>query len=886
MHNKYVLHVISHAHWDREWYQTFQSFRKRLVFMMDELIEHMEVDHSYKYFHMDGQTIPLEDYLEIRPENEQRLRALIKAGRIIIGPWYVMPDEFLISGESLIRNLQKGFGISRSYGVEPMKCGYVTDIFGHNSQLPQILRGFGIESALLYRGIADYPKDAFTWVGADGSTVLAIKLDRERSYSNFYFAVRWPFEGREYDRDELVARMKELFEFSRGLAVSGNLLMMDGVDHGEIEPRLPELLDVFNESIEEIDIRHSTMEDFIKEQRNSGAVFDEIKGELYNPGIKGVNNQVLKNVLSSMVHLKQANNECEVLLTKWAEPFEVAAGFVRPQKSRGFLEEAWKLLMQNHPHDSICGCSITQVHRDNEYRFNQVRDIACDMVEMELGELASAADTRVTGKENNIVLFNAGQGDYKGVVQAEIEFPAGSQWNFKIFDNRGKEVPYQLLNVRKSTWKRIVRFRRLVDFQARDLYTVAFEAWVPAVGYNVYGYEEYRNSPIAAGDYTYKEFHAPTRYLGTMQTGHRTWENEYIKVRIENNGTFTVMNKATGKEYADLLMFEDCADTGDGWNYRKPLKDSRYLSLGGRFDFSIEYDGPLGIRWKITHYMNLPEKMSQNGVERADTLQELKITTLVDLYKGSSRLEFRTYLDNSAGEHRLRVLFPSFISADTFFTSTPFFLQERNIRKPDWSSHVEPETGVYPNQGIILLKDTSDCLAVFNKGLYEVEVTEDESRTIALTLFRSFKNEVGRDMGEMSFLYRKLSFEYALEFNPGSVGNGAVMVSGESWRAGIKAVFAGSHKGTLPGAASFLGVDIPGAVLSAFKDGRGGLKVVRLYNCTNEAASGEITMYKVPERVLLLDLNEEVLQETGFQGNKVRVEMEPGRIVTLGIEFK
>ena len=153
MVRKLNLFVISQTHWDREWYQTFQAYRKRLVFMMDELIEHMEKDVNYKYFHMDGQTIMLEDYLKIRPENEDRLKKLIQQGRLIIGPWYVMPDEFLVSGESLVRNLQKGFEFQELTVYKPMKCGYVVDIFGHNSQFPQILKAFGMNSAILFRGI-------------------------------------------------------------------------------------------------------------------------------------------------------------------------------------------------------------------------------------------------------------------------------------------------------------------------------------------------------------------------------------------------------------------------------------------------------------------------------------------------------------------------------------------------------------------------------------------------------------------------------------------------------------------------------------------------------------------------------------------------------------
>ena len=98
MERDYTMHVVSHTHWDREWYKPFQHFRMRLVDLTDGLLKLLETDPEYKVFTFDGQTIVLEDYLEIRPENEERLRKLVNEGRIIIGPWYNQPDEFLISG--------------------------------------------------------------------------------------------------------------------------------------------------------------------------------------------------------------------------------------------------------------------------------------------------------------------------------------------------------------------------------------------------------------------------------------------------------------------------------------------------------------------------------------------------------------------------------------------------------------------------------------------------------------------------------------------------------------------------------------------------------------------------------------------------------------------
>ena len=150
-----------------------------------------------------------------------------------------------------------------------------------------------------------------------------------------------------------------------------------------------------------------------------------------------------------MVHLKQANDACETLLTRWAEPFDTAASFLKGENNKGFLDEAWKYLLQNHPHDSICGCSITLVHKDNEYRFDQVKFIAEEVVKMGFEGIVSSINTKSTGKSKNIVLFNASQTEYNGIVNVEIELPTDSQDNFRIFDDHGKEIAYQLIGVRK-----------------------------------------------------------------------------------------------------------------------------------------------------------------------------------------------------------------------------------------------------------------------------------------------------------------------------------------------------------------------------------------------------------------------------------------------------
>ena len=155
------LHVISHTHWDREWYETFQQFRLRLVHLIDKLLVILEEDPDFKYFMLDGQTIVLDDYLLMRPENEEVLRKFIQSGRILIGPWHILPDMFLVSPEAHIRNLLEGARTTKKFGPK-MPIGYIPDPFGHPGQTPQILKGFGLDVASLWRGVSG-DKPAEMW---------------------------------------------------------------------------------------------------------------------------------------------------------------------------------------------------------------------------------------------------------------------------------------------------------------------------------------------------------------------------------------------------------------------------------------------------------------------------------------------------------------------------------------------------------------------------------------------------------------------------------------------------------------------------------------------------------------------------------------------------
>ena len=223
------LVIVPHTHWDREWYMPFESFRKRLVAMIDHLLDVLESDRAFKYFELDGQMITLFDYLEIRPENEKRLRKLIETGRILIGPWYVQPDEFLVTGESIIRNLRLGIDLGKKFG-KPSMIGYMPDQFGHIAQMPQILAGFGMRSAIVWRGVGDTVKHTqFLWEAPDGTRVFTIYL--ADSYGNGAYL---PLKVKA-----LKGRLSDLLERQKDYCDVESLLIMNGLDHLEPQDGLP-----------------------------------------------------------------------------------------------------------------------------------------------------------------------------------------------------------------------------------------------------------------------------------------------------------------------------------------------------------------------------------------------------------------------------------------------------------------------------------------------------------------------------------------------------------------------------------------------------------------------------------------------------------------------
>ncbi|MFW9912851.1 MAG: alpha-mannosidase [Candidatus Thorarchaeota archaeon] len=409
--------LISETHWDRAWYRTFQQFRLRLVNLVNELLDILDRDPEFKTFTFDGQTVVIEDYLEMVPHQRERFTRYVKDGRIDIGPWYVLPDLFLVSGEALIRNLLMGRRIGNEFGGV-IDVGYIPDPFGHVSQIPMILSQFNYNSAIFARGTGNEINDLgaeFIWEASDGSEVLTHWLPY--SYGN---AARLPEDiGDALDMlDDVVQKLKP---WSR----IGTVLLMNGSDHVLPQPQVPEVIRIYNEKYDD-KISFGSLPMFIERIKKKRDSLKRFRGEFRRSKYENL----LSGVYSTRIYLKQMNEYIQRLLERTIEPWCSVAYVLGSPYPRDQIILAWKYLLKNHPHDDICGCSIDEVHDDMVQRFRWVDEIAGALADDALDTIVKAHEMESTGivvvnpsprARSDIVIMELPASDFRYTRLADIQ---------------------------------------------------------------------------------------------------------------------------------------------------------------------------------------------------------------------------------------------------------------------------------------------------------------------------------------------------------------------------------------------------------------------------------------------------------------------------------
>lgn len=890
-----TAHYIVSTHWDREWYEPFQGFRMRLVSLLDEVFETFEKNPEFRSFTMDGQVVPIYDYLEIRPEKRPLVERFVREGRLVLGPWYVQADEWLACGELIVRNLQMGRKLAAELGASATRAGLICDQFGHVGQMPQILDQMGMAAAFAWRGVPVGVDTAlFNWKAPDGTLIPAYRFGTS-GYSTYAFEVREANTDRKFDLQRAVGLLVDhtLAEAHRSLA--GPILLFDGGDHMEIEPATSELLARANEILESKSIRivHSDPDSYVQDLLKYRAqIVKTVVGEMRRSRRTVNEGHLIPGVLSSRIQLKQQNALCEDELCLWAEPFSTfAALYLGEDYPSGYLHTAWKHLLKNHPHDSMCTCSIDQVHQDMIFRFDQSLGISSRLTARALKQLAlAAAPEEMPDGSILLAVFNATGEDIDEPVDLDIPLPSDwpsrfqeffgyeGKFSFKLIAASGREIPYPLVAQRpgrQGFWRQRKHFPR---GDMRHVVSVSTPLRVPSFGYTTLIVEP------ADG---------PTRYSGSMRVSHRGIENEFLKVQAESNGTITVTDKRTGRKYEQLLTFENRADIGDGWFHGLAVNDQVHFSTAGTAEVAIVADGFAKATLRISLEMNLPKEFDFRTMRRSEQTAALKIVSDVTLRQGSDRIEVRTTVENNLLDHRLRVLFPTGLTGETYLSNSAFDVVERRVALPqdnDIRSELEVETR--PQITWTAFGDSRSGLAVVSRGLPESSVIDTPGRPIALTLLRAFRRAVYSNDNPGGQIQGMHTFSYDIVPVAGEIPVNRLYVLGQRVNVAVRIVDLlpkdlelATRKGTLPREHSFLETS-GGAVFTSIQRHINGSLFVRLFN--PHATSRKVTLNpaNVPNsaRCITLDGRDDTKSVARLTGGTIEISLPPKRISTVLIE--
>ena len=834
------IYYFASTHWDREWYKTCDEFRFKLIPVVDEIIDTLEKDPSFSVFHLDGQTCVLDDYLEIRPENEQRLKNLIAAKRLIVGPFYTMPDEFLVSAESIVRNLIKGHGIAEKFGAEPFRYGYVCDIFGHVAALPRILNKFGIRGALISRGLNDdFTPCHFRWVSPDGSAVTGFKAPEVCGYGSFFNDVILPFLPHpEQHMDGMLEKAVEYVNTELSRTDLPYVVLMDGMDHERIHTFAPELARRLAAHFG-CPVVFENLSDIVKDLK--GCKLPEVKGEINQLGKNIVNhNKLITHTLSSRYDLKQANDACQEKLEKYALPVSAiasAAGYGFPFS---YIGASYKELLLNHAHDSICGCSVDRVHRDMHYRFRRSLAMASEYEQLLHEKQYKNFETDENSPEYAVNVFNPLPCAYEGEITFPIDFSEhypnreSSMLNyeqrnlFRIFDKDDNNVPYQIIRAARGTFVRNMdgNYNRKAD---RHIVSV-------------YG----RLEPMTYTVFYVRPSGKPCRIMERFSTGPLSCDGEQIALAFHADGSFDLTDKASGQTYRNLHTFLDDCETGDGWFHIPPVDNACAASDGAACTVEKLFDGANKCVFRVTKYWNVParaEKPQGFGKRSAETVT-MKIVSEITAYRTGRRVDISTNVENNAKDHRLRLRLATGIRTKEYTVSQCSDLVSRPCglygQDYDWK---EADIGERQFEDLVLKRGDKNGFAFFSKGgLHEVYCPA-ENGDIDVTLMRCFSTTFLTDGEPDGQLQGTVRYDYAL-YPVNTESDADIFREKEAYRAGYTCFTAPVQAGTLQKKEipSFFTVESDTVVYQtcAASQTKEGAFIVRLANLSDKKAQAKV----------------------------------------------
>ena len=745
--------IVAHTHWDREWYAPFPVFRHRLVGLLDELLDLLESEKGYEHFLLDGQMAVVDDYLEIRPEQKPRLTALARAGRLAMGPWYVLMDEFLCSPETIIRNLQLGLARAHEFGGES-GVGYLPDMFGHIAQMPQILRQAGFEHAVVWRGVPRaVNRTGFWWDALDGSRVRAQFLPV--GYANGAMTPNDPaaFARRLADHEAELGKMLDL-------TPDEAILWMNGTDHQLPQPWVGSVADAVNVGSDRWSLRVTSLSDHVRGAPTNG--LPTICGELRS----GAGANLLMGVVSNRVDIRVAAARAEVALERRAEPF--AALFLAPAHwPARELAWAWREVIRNSAHDSVGACSHDDVGRAVMHRYGETTATADEIARTALTALArsfASVGAHVVNPSHRtrsgiVEILAPGEihPEDRALPQLQVlqvrptvlldTTLAAHQLATVLGQIRSQAYGESFINaihVRETDHGLDIEmhadaYRRenlLVEEIKRDLYSKAkvrpdgvvrvritqpptVLALARVTELDGFGWRRWTVEELGA---------APVRTT-RGNDGSVGLDNQLLGVAIDaTSGTLTLQSGEVS--VAALGTVVDDGDYGDTYNYSPPDHD-KIIDAPSSVSIEVEATGPLVARAVITRRYEWPFEVCEQA--RTGQVTAL-VRTSVELRAGESFVRMTVRFVNPSRDHRVRLHFPLPQPSFTSEAECAFAIVERGLEAE--GGPTERALPTYPSRRFV----RAGGLTVVHEGVGEYEligINEHGAHELAFTLLRS-----------------------------------------------------------------------------------------------------------------------------------------------------
>lgn len=765
---KIIGFIVTAGHLDIEWYQPLRSYRFWTVEALEELKRIREKRTDFKTYCLDGQYFPLKEYLEVVPEDEAYFRDMVKEGILTIGPFFTQFDEWLPSAESMIRNCLFGERLCKGFGGY-MRAGYLPDNFGHPRQMPQILKGFGIDSLLFMRGMPEVPgdhHDEFIYEGIDGTQIFASHFresysgafdifdkpvypaqPREVPYYPDYLSYEQHRELAEHDDPERIAKsMIENVHKIKERYPSRIIPLIAGYDHLPPQAKIGESVAAANAMQDEIEFVMGDVEEYVKlaqENLNKNAPVQHYDMEL----IGSMYQYVLLGALSARTYLKRENFACEVLLEKYAEPLEAMASLYGYPYKKRLLREAWENMLIDSAHDSIHGSSVDEVHVEMRARFGAARQIAAGVIHDALKYIGKTmapwagkteeilAMAPVTAKKQTVELYVPVGEPVSGGSFAGLSYDPAVTRHLVIVDEEGHVLPTQFLppepaerngrgELRNNTWP--------VPVFEKVLFQDDFDA------YRIKKYRVAEEKSLSDAQRLEEQAHIAA---AEVRGDDRTLENERVKVEVVN-GSLTITDKVTGKVFEGLNILEEEADAGDPWDYAHPWIPSPVIDSDAFvFESRLKELGQVRGVLEMNGTMKVPYELEGDVRSKKET--EIPVTFTVTVTAGVPRVDVKCVLFNTAKDHRIRLRIPMQVETDTIRSQGQLCILDRSVkRQQEINPWRQPPTALLPMREWVTAEDAVCGLSVACKGMYDYEAVEmeDGKPYVYVTLLRSFDN--------------------------------------------------------------------------------------------------------------------------------------------------